>query len=467
VARSSAVACGTQTSALVYGGLNNVSTVVGDTSLWNGTTWSAGTAMTTPKAESAAAGTSTDAYSAAGRDASGFTNSGSQKYNGTSWAASTSLPAARARGCGMGGSTSDVLVVGGFNTGNAAATTNSYYFNGTSWSTTYGLQTTRYYLGGSGGTANSTSGIVAGGTLNQNNVSFSSSTEIMASQPSITGGIWGGYGYPSIGRIQASGFGSSTSAVLVSGSISPSAATSTTAEKSDGIVWASTGTIGSEVQFGAGTGTASAGGVMMGSTGGTSIATFKSFNGTTWSVGGSNSVALSRLGGFGQSTTACGTAGGYTSGGSVVNSIYLYNGTTWSTSGAVLPQSLYYLMGSGTQTDAVLNGGLTSGAVQQSTAYIFNGTSISTTGSMTASRDRHVSFGSSSSLVIASAGQTASLQASSKFTGSSWTTVGTQIAQRWTQPTSSSNSGSTGVVAGGYVGSSTTIYQWGSEQYYN
>jgi hypothetical protein len=286
----------------------------------------------------------------------------------------------------------------------------------------------------------------------------------MADNTTISGGVWGGYAYPITGRIQAAGFGTADACMAVSGQLSNPAGTTVTTELSNGITWSSSTSLSVEVQVSSGVGTSTAGGVLMGQTGSAPTAIIRLFNGTTWSNGASNSVATYFAGGFGQSTTACGQTAGLLSGGIITSNTYLYNGTAWSTGST---SAVIYANGSaGTQTDAVTCGGLNSSAISQVVAYKYNGTTWSATGNMVTQKDRHVVFGASSSLVVASGGNIGGPQPTERFTGTSWAQVGTAIGVRYQRPTSSSQAATTGIAVSGNTATGG-VFQWGAEKYYN
>lgn len=458
--------CGTQTAAFFIGGFT--SAAVNATSIWNGAAWVAGGNLSVARQWAQGAGTSTDAVCAGGTGAANYATA--EKYNGTSWSSIASMAFYRARGVGIGASSADCKVVGGLNTGTGVNyTSDTFSYDGTAWSTTYGLRSSRTLFGGAGGTTNSTSGIVVGGRLNNDNVTSTNTTEIMATDTSISGGVWGGYAYPVTGRQQGSGFGTADACIAAGGYISTPAGYSVTAEASNGVTWASTTSMPNSVQVGSGVGTSTAGGVMMGLIvpGNLVVNLIRLFNGTTWSAGASNSVGTYFSGGFGLSTSACGQAGGLVSGGTLTAATYLYNGTSWSTSNS-LPVAYYSLPGAGPQTDGMVCGGLNQANVSQNVAYKFNGTTWSSTGNMVNPKDRHAAFGATSSLVVAS-GVTVSavLQPAERFTGTTWAQVGTPIGVRYQRPTSSSQAATTGIVVSGLASSGGTVYQWGAEKYYD
>jgi hypothetical protein len=106
------------------------------------------------------------------------------------------------------------------------------------------------------------------------------------------------------------------------------------------------------------------------------------------------------------------------------------------------------------------------GAISQVVAYKYNGTAWSATGNMVTQKDRHVVFGASSSLVVASGGNIGGPQPTERFTGTSWAQVGTAIGVRYQRPTSSSQAATTGIAVSGNTATGG-VFQWGAEKYYN
>ena len=131
------------TAALAFGGLfGGVSYACTET--YNGSTWSAGGALSTARYSLAGAGTNTAALAFGG---SSPVRACTETYNGTSWSAGGALITARSDLAGAGTNTA-ALAFGGGGNGPIISCTEAY--NGTSWSAGGALITARYQLAGAG-----------------------------------------------------------------------------------------------------------------------------------------------------------------------------------------------------------------------------------------------------------------------------------------------------------------------------
>ena len=158
-ARGMLVGLGTQAAALGAGGNTGPGPSGGATIAiseeWDGSSWSEGNNLNTPRDGAGGAGTQTAGLCVAGKS-SGNTDE-VEEYDGTSWTSVTSIPAGR-EGMFIWGSQTDAVVAGGA----SPRTNTTFNYDGTNW-TTYPatLATTRNY--GATGGLNSTAGVVGGG----------------------------------------------------------------------------------------------------------------------------------------------------------------------------------------------------------------------------------------------------------------------------------------------------------------
>ena len=151
---TSNIGTGTQTAALCCGGyVSGASTAVGS---FNGTSWSAGTAMNTGRFQLGGCGISTASIVFGNEPASAIT----ETFNGSTWTAVNSLNNARNQAAGFGTTTSAIAV------GNLEPPTGvdqqTEHYDGTTWTTVADLATGRW-MGGAAGTG--TSGFLAGGAI--------------------------------------------------------------------------------------------------------------------------------------------------------------------------------------------------------------------------------------------------------------------------------------------------------------
>jgi hypothetical protein len=150
-ARYELAGAGTQTAGLAAGGYPGNKT---NTEEYDGSTWTAGGALTTGRGSLKGTGTQTAALVAGGGIPSAATPSAvAEQYNGTSWTSAGSLTRSPAKTYGMGsaGIQTAALMFGGYNgTGPGGEAINTELWNGTSWTAVANLNTARYILGGAG-----------------------------------------------------------------------------------------------------------------------------------------------------------------------------------------------------------------------------------------------------------------------------------------------------------------------------
>jgi len=157
--RSYHMGCGTQTAALAISGLgpppNFANDPDGITNVeeYDGSSWTAGGAVTIRKAKGAGVGIQTAALAWGGNYPPSINNA--EEYDGTSWTAAPTLNTATQQQGGLGTQTAALSFGGGQPAGN---TTEKY--DGTSWTTTVPMVTARRQLAGAGTTS---AGLAYGG----------------------------------------------------------------------------------------------------------------------------------------------------------------------------------------------------------------------------------------------------------------------------------------------------------------
>jgi len=127
---------------------------------WNGSSWTAITALPTPVSGAAGFGISTLAVLASGNQAPGGSYYGyAQKWNGVSWTASNAVTTPRQNFPGGCGTSTDGMISGGY-TGSPSALVEQY--NGTSWTEVGDLATGRYDSASSSGSPTTTTVVMGG-----------------------------------------------------------------------------------------------------------------------------------------------------------------------------------------------------------------------------------------------------------------------------------------------------------------
>jgi membrane-associated protease RseP (regulator of RpoE activity) len=195
---------GTQTDALVAGGLFPGLPVQSQTLSYNGTSWSSLNNLNTARQFGSAFGTTTAAIIAAGETTIALTNV--ESWDGTNWTATTSLPLGVTSAASIGDSQTSGSVIGGYNASNRA---NNQNWNGTSWTELTDINTARHGLTGVGTTSDA---IVFSGddAPNQNAVE------------SYNGTSWTEVTEPNTPRYRAASSGSSsTNALQIGGNVPP------------------------------------------------------------------------------------------------------------------------------------------------------------------------------------------------------------------------------------------------------
>ena len=181
-ARYNCLGSGTQTAALSAAGIAappaNASTANNNFSEeYNGSSWSEGNNLNTPRSLSGSqSGTQTAAIMFGGFAYPGSYKSDVENYDGTSWTSGTSLPAGRSRS-GTSGTQTDALVYGG---SLPSVTDTCFSFDGTTFSSVPSLATARQG-GGNSQNAPSTGAVLAGGSPSPKTMTeeFNSSTNVI------------------------------------------------------------------------------------------------------------------------------------------------------------------------------------------------------------------------------------------------------------------------------------------------
>jgi hypothetical protein len=134
--------CGDSSLSGIKVGGNNGTTMLTNVENYNGTSWSAGTALGSGTQMMSICGTPTAVKKAGGSTVSTPTAINTvEHYNGTAWSASTVMSANRLN-FGLVGTQSEALAFGGSAASNADAVATTEFWNGTAWSSSTAIPTT-------------------------------------------------------------------------------------------------------------------------------------------------------------------------------------------------------------------------------------------------------------------------------------------------------------------------------------
>ena len=432
-ARYNCLGSGTQTAALSAAGINappgNASTANNNFSEeYNGSSWSEGNNLNTPRSLSGSqSGTQTAAIMFGGFAYPSSFKSDVENYDGTSWTSGTSLPAGRSR-AGTSGTQTDALVYGG---ALPSVTDTCLSWDGTTFSSVPSLATARQG-GGNSQNAPSTGAVLAGGSPSPKTMTeeFTSSANV------ITAGAWGTGGAMNTARSLMGSFGTRTAAVAVAGLKNPYATYSNDTEKYDGTSWTASGNYPQSIYSVGSAGTSTAGLAFGGILPGSSSNTTCEFDGSTWTAQGSpgnvpvsggysngfgtQTAAIANLPGAsttiaydGSSWTAFGSPGnmntgrldGYGQNGTSTAGLVVagrtapgptnttnteeWDGSTWTAAGAY-PVAMVFVQSNGTQTAAAGAGGdKMPGETSQTTTCTYDGSTWATAPNLGTAVSRH------------------------------------------------------------------------------
>jgi hypothetical protein len=413
---------GIQTAAAVVGGDQYPSTPrsVSTVEEYDGTNFSSATAYPMVIQNIVCAGPQTAGWVAGGQSditppSPNTIRNNVNFYDGTNWTASTALPVATHRAGGCGTQTA-ALFFGGQLASPTTPLTTAYGFDGTSWTAKPSLSLGRVYIASGGVSTTSTAAIGAGG-YDPGPGSTSATEEFTVSTNVITAAAWASGDTLNTGRLNVSMGGIQTAGIVLGGHTSPGAEpkgvetydgssfTAGTAigpypgdyaayagPSTTGIIfggapystntavfdgeWAAGPALntGRSQLMGAGVGQPSAVAIGGFSSAPTAAALTEKYDGSSWSESGDLSTARGQGAGFGIETAAV-CAGGNTPA-AVTDATEEYGGTSWTTGGDLITATGVFIGGWGTQTDGIVVGGGTPPYVTTTLGY--DGTSWST-----------------------------------------------------------------------------------------
>lgn len=445
---------------------------------WNGSAWaSAGTVLVANGRRYAASGGAlSDALVAGGVNNTVGNLSSAEKYNGTAWSAATALPLAWSQTSGFGTSSSAFMTCGYGAPANAVATypvypSSSLKFNGSAWSTGPSNRTGRSFPVSGG---NNSSAICVGGYFNsgQSTSTVAGNSEKLQLSTAVASNVWAGAPNNLLRRMRAPGHGTA-SAGLVAGGVytslptSTTATPSTTAETSDGVTWSSVTSAGYNSQYSGSAGTQTSAALIGGNQPSGGYGGYlQLFNGTAWSYGANLLVAGYSMSGFGSSTSSCGVTAGQTGlpAGALENRAWLYNGSAWAATGS-MSQGVQACGSAGSTTTAILALGSNQFGTLVLLARTFNGSTWTNISNATTTRTYPAVFGDSATALFS--GQDS--LTTNKYNGSAWSTTASTVIVRSDGP-QGRNGGNSGI-SGGYItngiqNQSSGPYIYSAETYY-
>jgi hypothetical protein len=381
--RNASSLAGTQTAAVFFGGYTQPTppqTVAQTyTENWNGTAWSNNpTGLNTARYAAFKFGTQTAALAAGGNlgDAgSSYSTAAVELYNGSSWTNGTSINTPRyVGGSAQAGPQTAGLIFGGFRI-NPGFTqmASSESWNGSSWTNTPSLNTGPAFSGGTG-------------------LGTQSAAMYAGREPTVTSvELWNGSSWTAgtalpIGRQTGGGAGTQTAALVFTGTLASGSPTSTIYY--NGTAWTSVASVGTgrpdAINGGAGT---ASNALLTGSNASNLTEAWTTGDvvpvAGSWSSGGNLPTARNGISLVGPSTasfTFGGTDSGYITNGAN------YNGTSWTTVPATVNTARGSAGGTGTQASALFFGGIISPGALTTATESWNGSSWTSVNSMNTSR---------------------------------------------------------------------------------
>ena len=461
-ARYNLLGSGTQTAALSAAGIssppaNAPSANNNFSEEYNGSSWSEGNNLNTPRNTSGSqSGTQTAAIMFGGLAYPSSFKSDVENYDGTSWTSGTSLPAGRSR-AGTSGTQTDALVYGG---ALPSVTNTCFSFDGTTFSTVPSLATARQ---GGGNSQNAPSGgsVLAGGSPSPKIVTeeFTSSTTVTTAAAFSSGGSMGNARYG--GNFFGSGKSSQVAVGGQKAAVPPTANNIADSETYDGTSWSEGNNMGTARFNGSGTGTETAGLIATGRNPAASpspqvyYGNTEEYNGTSYSeVNDCPQAAYRRCGAGTQTATII--VGGLVPPASTTNystTSNEYDGTNWSSGGAA-PFKANYMDGVGVTTAAVVFGGQQDPSTRLA-SYDYDGTSWTANNNMNIDHGgQHLVSGTVTDAIIAGGGAPYALAAQAEtYDGTTFTTNATLATggQRGGRGSTTANAIGCGGYAPGYL----------------
>jgi len=339
---------GTPTAAFAAGGSPYVAT----TEEYNGSGWSAGGDIGTPRAQGGSAGTLTAGLIFGGYfNPPASTKNETEEYDGTSWSEQSNLSSARYSQGGFGIQTAAVYTNGYFNPPSGTVADTEEY-NGSSWSEGNNSSTLRMDVGTAG---TLTAGMIFGGQ--------SPPPAVHANTELYDGTNWTTGPSMNSARSQLGGSGTQTSALAYGGRYLSGPGIRAYTEAYDGTSWSETADLATETRClsspRSNTGNSAA--LAIGGLAPSATAKTEEFNNSAtvitaaaWSSGAVFPTSSSSLAGAGPRDAGLGI-GGYPAGSPPTGKSFEYNGVAWSAEATLNPSTGTKGVGSaaGTQTACI------------------------------------------------------------------------------------------------------------------
>ena len=358
---------GTQPAALITGGDQYPSTPrsLSTCEEYDGTNWTSGGAYPIVIQNTAQAGTQTAGWAAGGLSdpAPGVSNIARDvvnHYDGSSWSAGTALPTATFRAGASGTQTAGLFFAGkaGPYPSPPGNVTTTFAYDGSTWTAKPSLATARQSIAAGGVSSPSTAAIGAGGYTSPGVTA--ATEEFTASTNIITAAAWSAGGNLNTARYQHAGAGSTPAGLVFGGrkETAPSA-NYNNSEEYDGTSWTEGNNLNT-ARFGLyGIGTQTAGLACGGRTTPAVVDNSEEYDGTSYTEG--NNLASARHGGASAGTQTAGLIFNGTNvtapaPANMTTTSQSYDGTSWTaTNSCNTARVVPY--GFGTQTAAISVGG--------------------------------------------------------------------------------------------------------------
>jgi hypothetical protein len=474
---------GTGTAALIVGGQSRPGSPPGtpvtyraNVEAWNGTSWTAGTAINTARDTMFSFGINTSGLIANGQNPSLVSNT--ESWNGSSWTEVAESNTTRYSGGAAGSSNTLGLIFGGYGPSYSSQTE---YWDGTSWTELNNLATARANSKGSGSVPSAlafagTSG--PGGSaltateewttaptnsigLQEGDMWFNSSSSVLKGYGKAAGipaATWSSGGAMNEERYYGYGAGKTQDSAIVSGGVDESSPSNdlTQTEIYNGSSWTEVNDMNTGRAGGGSTGqgTTTATLIFGGSISpGTNKNETETWDGSSWTEVNNLNTARQGGGGFGTQSLAF-YAAGYTT--ADVNSVESWDGTSWTETTEVNTARRY--MGSaGFSTDGMIFGANpATGATE-----IWNGSSWTEVNDMNTGRGfRPGSAGITTSALCFGGSLTGpSLSVTEAWNGTSWTEVNDLSTAR--RSLAGAGSAVSALALGGYTTTAVdTVEEW-------
>ena len=454
---------GLQTAALITGGDQFPSTPRSVTACeeYDGTNWTSGGAYPIVIQNTAQAGTQTAGWAAGGQSdpapgVSNITRDAVNHYDGSSWSAGTALPTATMRAGASGTQTAGLFFsgqTGPYPSPGSSGTTTTFAYDGSTWTSKPAMATGRQSIAAGGVSSPSTAAIGAGGYVTPGVTA--ATEEFTASTNVITGAAWASGGNLNNARNSVAGCGSQT-ASLCAGGDSPAPVYDSFVEEYNGTSWSEVTNIPTNNRGAGMAGIQTAAVYFGGETHPqTPVNAALLYDGSSWTSTGTMpyNSNYACVGGTGTQTAALGV-GGYVKPPHTDAAIE-FNGSTWSTNPNSYPTAVGALGHCGTQTAALLVGGFQyppAGQLQTSNTY--DGSSFSSAPNLVYAHAVAASSGTQTDAIVGT-GQTAPLPNDSNqaqgYDGTSWATrPSLSVVRRYSASGRNSAPASAAWIAGGY-----------------